>query len=1183
MQLLRLELRGFKSFADKTIVKFSPGMTAIVGPNGSGKSNITDAMRWVLGESNVRNLRGQRSEDVIFAGTEKRKPLSTAEVTLVFDNSDGQLPVERAEVAVTRRLYRTGESEFFINKQACRLKDIHLLLADTGLGKDSMAIIGQNRVDAILNSKPEERRLIFEEVAGIARFKLNKEEALRRIGTTTRNMERVADLMANLSEQTESLAEKAEATREYNRLSRERRTYEAVLTLHEYRTADRLFTRQENDKLALEAEDVELQTAEATTGAEEQRLQLALTEQRSALRTCEEDYAKAQRREAECEGDVRMLREQMRTMEKEAADKKSRLDELDASREADSQQVQLLEKLMADEEAELVLLRAKEREAESDYTSATAALTAGQASFMEAQQKERTRREQEMALIAKAESYRSDVTAAEDEYRRLTESLGRLETEIEEARRDTASIREGYEQLTTQLTEAEADGQRCRERQSECQQTMRRLEKEQRQNRQRLEQDKGRRELLSQWAEQYEGYSEGTRNVLKATLPWRKAVAGAVAELFTVDDTYATAIEIALGGSVNHVVTTTSQVASQAVAYLKEIQGGRVTFLPLEAVKGRRLTSPALEEPHVQGLAVDCIKFDNRYEGIFSQLLGRVIVVDTLEHAIELQKKYQHRLSVVTLGGEQLQPGGSLTGGAVKRRKATVMARKREAQQLDERIAVTEHRLEVAKAEMAACETALSETDTALEVATERYRDLHLQQASREATLTVAKERLERKERVYHDETVRRRELETRRVQLTQALQDAEQQRTALYSEGESAEDEAERVKELGRLQEAQQKAYEVLSQAKLAVMQGDNAQDERRRTIHEKKGAIASYELRRQPLYTAWQEANEAMQHRLPQALSEAETALKECRATIQTMVSGKDALYGRIKECEQAVNELRERRQGNENRLRQVQRRLGDMREQLAKYEVQKEQALEKLDALGFTREEAQALRVDGAVADWKTAHIALSTAIEALGAVNPNAIEEYEEAKNKLAFYEAQQNDLTEAKAQLETVIEEIDKAMTEQLLQVLDIVGERFQSIFSQLFGGGQAQIVVTDREHILTGGIDFYIQPPGKKRQQLSLLSGGERALTVIALLFSFLDYRPAPFCVLDEVDAALDEANVERFGRYLKTLGEDTQFIVVSHRKRTMEAAHVLQGVTMVERGVSRLLTVTLEDVKEDM
>lgn len=1183
MQLLRLELKGFKSFADKTIVKFSPGMTAVIGPNGSGKSNITDAMKWVLGESNVRNLRGQKAEDIIFSGTEKRKPMSAAEVTLVFDNSDQQLDIDMAEVAITRRIYRTGESEFLINKRSCRLKDIHLLLADTGLGRDSMAIIGQNRIDAILNSKPEERRLIFEDVAGISRFKINKEDALRRIASTDRNMERVRDVMATIEEQLGPLSEKAEKTKKYMTLSRAKRDYDGALGFHNYKTSDRLLTRFENDNIAFKDEEIELQTELSKLEARRHELQSSSSKEQEQLKLWEAQYTEKQRDEERLSGHLRLLEEQLKTARRELDETSMRISELEATQKGEEQQLRILNQLIQDESAQLVEKESNLEELEASYKKAVEDVRSEQAKFQSLQSNREAFEQRQLEVVSAIETAKASIRSLEARKGESKNQCAILESEIAQVDSELQVARSEFEALGQKFNALSAQRQALVDDAKDAVMKAREERKELQKLRTQEQRAKGRLELLAQWEEQHEGYLEGTKNILNGKGSWREQITGAVGDLFTVEEKYTTAIETALGGSVNHVVTTTARAASEGVNYLKSIQGGRVTFLPMDSVKGKPYDTPALHESCVLGTAVDCISFDNKYAHIFQYLLGRTLVVSSMDDAIGLQKKYNQQLRIVTLTGEQFQPGGSLTGGATKRKRASVLSRKEEAASLEQELVQIEEQIHSLTASLENLEKRVEEAEKERACLDEIYQHTNLLYVASETKVQNIQHQIDRKKRVLSEEEQRLVQID---IDLATTTANLKEQETALASLQENHGVDGNQGALMDRLtvlQKVQQEAYEAFTEARLTCDTLRHTIQERETQREQRNQSISSIIERLTPLRNLLVSTTQRYEEEIPKAQEVAKQELASATDEVERLRALRDEAYDKTSTGREEMESILSEQDRLNQRYKVVQGRLVDMEGKITRHRMDCERFIEELQELGFTLEDAQALRIEGSVNDWKDEQARLMAEIAELGPVNPNAVEEYEETKERYDFLTTQLADLDTAKTQLQAVIAEMDKAMSTQLYDVLDVVGRRFQEVFSQLFGGGTAQIVLTDPDNILTGGIDFYIQPPGKKRQQLTLLSGGERALTVIALLFSFLDYRPAPFCVLDEVDAALDEANVERFSSYLNRVNKETQFIVVSHRKKTMEAAEVLQGVTMVERGVSRLLTVAFEDVKEDL
>ncbi len=1182
MQLLRLEMKGFKSFADKTVVSFSPGMTGIVGPNGSGKSNITDAIRWVLGESNVRHLRGQKAEDIIFSGTEARRPHNTAEVNLIFDNSDGTLGKELAEVVITRRMYRNGESEFQINKRNCRLKDIHLLLADTGLGKDSMAIIGQNRIDAILNSKPEERRLIFEDVAGISRFKMNKEDAIRRINSTDRNMERLDDVMSTLGDQLIELEAKANVTREYNTLSQDKRSYDGAIAFHEYKTADRLFTRQENENLSYLREQEELETSLDAIQETYKTTQNELQSFRETHQSMEDEYATLQGKLGELNGQIEVARLKEANMVEELQDGEDQLRTWKEELKVKAQQYDCDLASLKDQESKLTSIGQDVKQAESNLQSTRDSLSQVKANLDGMRVAEQHAHERHIRVVRELEEARHQLARAEELETQKKDDVQRLQATLQDLEQSMTQAKAQLEAQQQVVNEAQEALQTARQSLANIESKRSQANQQLIETQRELQAKEGRLELLHSWEELHEGYLEGTKHVLQAKETWSSQIHGAIGDVFTVEEKFLVAIETALGGAIHQVITDTAKIASEAVQYLKRTQGGRVTFLPMDMVRGKRLDHKALQSPYVLGLGVDCIQFDTQYTGVFNQLLGRTLIVDTLDHGLELQKEYHQQLRIVTLTGEQLQPGGALTGGATKRKKVSILSRKEEQDTLQQDIHALRDTAQV-------LQQTLQGLDKEIEALTQSGKGLRQTYEQEELQLRSLQQEQQRSQgeqvnlsgmvQTYHEELQKVQEKQTTLGENIKRLADE-------LSQLEDGEGHQEQVTTLvaqeQTLQDREREQNEELQGVRLRWEQSRLLLEQSKKELSQLEQHIKDKEIEITGLNRRLDQLGEDVIRLGGEPALALEAEKQEIEKRVAAIGEARKGGQEKVRAWELQLNQLQEERNQKEQRQRIVQKKLVDLQEGLTKYQLQGEQALEQLGSLGYTKQEAQNIHLGGSVHEWKQQQANLAKHIENLGAINPNAIAEYEEAEEKLAFYHAQKEDLVIAKEQLEGVIAEIDGAMSEQLQGVLSDIREKFQHVFAQLFGGGTAQIVASNPESILESGIDFYIQPPGKKRQQLSLLSGGERALTVIALLFALLDYRPAPFCVLDEVDAALDDANVERFSQYLHNLGDATQFIVVTHRKRTMESAHVLQGVTMVERGVSRLLTVAFDEVKEN-
>ena len=966
-------------------------------------------------------------------------------------------------------------------------------------------------------------------------------------------------------------------------LSRAKRDYDGALGFHNYKTSDRLLTRFENDNIAFKDEEIELQTELSKLEARRHELQSSSSKEQEQLKLWEAQYTEKQRDEERLSGHLRLLEEQLKTARRELDETSMRISELEATQKGEEQQLRILNQLIQDESAQLVEKESNLEELEASYKKAVEDVRSEQAKFQSLQSNREAFEKRQLEVVSAIETAKASIRSLEARKGESKNQCAILESEIAQVDSELQVARSEFEALGQKFNALSAQRQALVDDAKDAVMKAREERKELQKLRTQEQRAKGRLELLAQWEEQHEGYLEGTKNILNGKGSWREQITGAVGDLFTVEEKYTTAIETALGGSVNHVVTTTARAAAEGVNYLKSIQGGRVTFLPMDSVKGKPYDTPALHESCVLGTAVDCISFDNKYAHIFQYLLGRTLVVSSMDDAIGLQKKYNQQLRIVTLTGEQFQPGGSLTGGATKRKRASVLSRKEEAASLEQELVQIEEQIRSLIANLESLEKRVEETEKDQATLDESYQHTNLLYVASETKVQNIQNQLDRKKRVLHEEEQRLVQIDIDLATTTANLKDQE---TALASLQEDHGMDGNQGALMGRLtvlQKVQQEAYEAFTEARLTCDTLRHTIQERESQREQRNQSISSIIERLTPLRNLLVSTTQRYEEDIPLAQEVAEQELTSATAEVERLRALRDEAYDKTSTGREEMESILSEQDRLNQRYKVVQGRLVDMEGKITRHRMDCERFVEELQELGFTLEDAQVLRIEGSVSDWKDEQARLIAEIAELGPVNPNAVEEYEETKERYDFLTTQLADLDTAKAQLQAVIAEMDKAMSTQLYDVLDVVGRRFQEVFSQLFGGGTAQIVLTDPDNILTGGIDFYIQPPGKKRQQLTLLSGGERALTVIALLFSFLDYRPAPFCVLDEVDAALDEANVERFSSYLNRINKETQFIVVSHRKKTMEAAEVLQGVTMVERGVSRLLTVAFEDVKEDL
>lgn len=1182
MQVLKMELRGFKSFADKTTLTFDKGITAIVGPNGSGKSNISDAVRWVMGEQNVRQLRGQKADDIIFAGTETRRPQGAAEVSLYFDNRDHSLDTEFTEVVVTRRLFRSGESEFYINKRPCRLKDIRLLFADTGIGQDSMAVIGQNRVDRILNSKPEERRIIFEEVAGISRYKGRKEEGLRKIAETERNLERIQDMMALLQERLEPMAQEAEKLKTFRHLDGERISYEGTLTLQELRNYERLVAKVENSRLTAIQERDTVAAALAEKERHRQSIVRKMEAEGQELRQLDEKSSRAH-------ADLDSLQSRAQAC-------RQRQDELRRRAQDIGHEKDVLAATVRQQDEQMAALREQLQQKANAWAAAKQGLALSENLFHEAERKAADAGETLQQLTeAQAKAAQDRIVCEHDVAelrRRLQENtaqgeerkalLTQYEAKSETAQQEVQAVKDALAQATAAVQQKQTLVQDARRQLDTAAQTMKDAEQTYRTARDKSAALEQRIRVLASMEEEHEGLGRAAKVVLEAQrLPWYRDVCGVVGSLCTIPAALTTALDVALGGASRHMVMRTEQGAKQAIAYLKERRAGRTTFLPLNTIRRRRRTDEeerAVQEPGAIGFANDVIQFDEVYDAVFSSLLGKTILIDDSEAGSRIAKKYGYRLRLVCLDGTLFNPGGSLTGGSAQRQEGSVISRRALLRDLRQQLQTAQNAVKEAttvgteqrqlvltvEAKCKAYEDELHQAELRRTEAEFQWQQAETTWRQLEDTGKDAARQQEAWQQVRADIQARLVEKEEAlQVFLTRPAQDT----SAMEEDRRQAQDEVERCRKAWTEQEVQVATLqEQVRHCKEQIKQYEQWQQ----TAQDDKDRLAE---REQKVGAETKEATDLLGE-LTKTIAGKEAEVRQCDAAKEQFYKAKEENFAASQTLDEAISDLR-------NRVETWRQRVNTADVQLEKYTAEVRHSEERLSLQGLTRQEAMDRRRDGSLKELQEQVASLRQQIAALGTINPNAEVEYQGAVEKEQFYETQCQDLQESRTKLSAIVAEIDTAMAQQFGQAFQEIRGHFQQIFSRLFGGGTAHIVLTDTKDMLHSGVEIIIQPPGKKQQPLPLLSGGERALTVIALLLAFLAYHPAPFCLVDEVDAALDEANVERMARYLKNYSGHTQFIVITHRRKTMEAANTLQGVTMEEKGVSRLLTVKVDDVLE--
>ncbi|MCM3717189.1 chromosome segregation protein SMC [Fictibacillus phosphorivorans] len=1184
MFLKRIDVAGFKSFAERIQVEFVQGVTAVVGPNGSGKSNISDAVRWVLGEQSAKSLRGSKMEDIIFAGSDNRKPLNVAEVTLTLDNEDQHLPLDYNEISITRRVYRSGDSEYLINKQQCRLKDIVELFMDSGLGREAFSIIGQGRVEEILSSKSEERRKIFEEAAGVLKYKTRKHKAEQKLFETQENLNRVEDILHELEGQVEPLKIQASIAKDYLDKKQELEIVETAVLVQEIEDLHERWEKQKTWVAELQKQESELsaKVKQGESAIERARLDMqamdeSIDELQGALLLASETLEKL-------EGKKEVLKERKKNYDQNKTSLLEQIQQLKVKKEQLETQLRSEKSILTDKEKQLKAVRKQVSEEESRLTvlemDVEAELEKLKSDYFERLNEQTTIRN-EMRYIedqAKQQTFKSS---------RLDEENNRFLQQREEIKNKREQAEKSYKEAEAQLKEKQEEYQKLKAAVSVEEQESRSLQEKLYQAYQYIQQFKSKKEMLESMQDEYAGFMQGVKEVLKAKETKLPGIQGAVAELLSVPSEVETAIETALGASMQHVVVDRDQNAMKAIQFLKQTRAGRATFLPLNVIKSRNVSSADVHNARTVdafvGVAADLVQYDQKYKNIVGNLLGNIIISRDLAGANAIAKKVNYRYRIVTLEGDVVSPGGSMSGGSLKQKSSSLLSRQREVEALTEKLA------------------SMQKQTLSLEDKVSKLKEKVVKNNEALDRLQAEGEKLRELEQELKSNL---RELEIQEKSLNDRLQLYDREKHTFESEKSAADHRLSKLKK--KLEEAVKSGNELektIADLTEKKKMHQSSKEELRETLTKLK--IKAAELEQQV-------ANQKEKSvRLEEEFSDVSARSKETEEDywlleeeMNSSSSGEDSLDEQIMqkrhEKNTALKLIAERRQERTESFRTIESMEVELKEAKRQYKQlsdglkTEEVSINRLDVelesrLTHLREEYE-LSYEGAklkhkleipLEDAKRKVKLIKMAIEELGVVNLGAIEEYERVSQRYEFLIEQRDDLTEAKNTLYGVISEMDEEMKNRFEETFTSIRSHFGIIFKELFGGGRADLVLTQPEDMLATGVDIMAQPPGKKLQQLGLLSGGERALTAIALLFAILKVRPVPFCILDEVEAALDDANVNRFAKYLRTFSKETQFIVVTHRKGTMEEADVLYGVTMQESGVSKLVSVRLEETKE--
>ncbi len=1185
MYLKSIEVHGFKSFANKITFKFHNGITGIVGPNGSGKSNVADAVRWVLGEQRIKQLRGVSMQDVIFSGTEMRKPLGYAYVAITLDNSDHQLPIDFEEVTVSRRLYRSGESEYMLNGTPCRLKDVNELFYDTGIGKEGYSIIGQGQIDKILSGKPEERRELFDEAAGIVKFKRRKYAAQKKLETEKQNLLRVNDILAELEKQTGPLEKQAEKARVYLRRKEELKTLDVnVFLLENVRITEQL--KDVDEKLRIAGGDLQETTDKYESTKEEyERIQNRIEQLDAEIEAARATLTDTGVMRSKLEGEINVLKEQIHSAEGNEEHLQTRINsiseqlaERDKERETIlAQKREIDEKLSALEE-ERASARELLEKTQSEIETLNNHIESGKNTIIEALNNRATIKSRlgrfdtmlEQVNIRKAELNSRLLRAKSDEAEQ-TETIKKLEEEFEEITRSIKELTEQQELMEERLAgvrdELAGKDQKLRDTQV------------------LYHQQKSKLEALSNLTERYEGYGGSVKAVMEKK-ETEKGIIGVVADIIQAEAKYETAIETALGGNIQNIVTEDEETAKRMIGFLKKARAGRATFLPLTSITHpQEFKNPeALKEPGVVGMADALVKIEKKYKNVAKAMLGRIVVVDNVDNAVKIARKFDYGIRMVTLEGELLVPGGAISGGAFKN-NSNLLGRRREMEELEKKVRQYVKEIDQILNEIEETKRGRNKMRLEIEDIKGQIQRKFIEQNTARMNVMQAEEKKSETAEGFGELKTEEQEIETQigeirtgKEEAAKELADSEALEKNVETQIAEFQAELEKKRTLESEQAAQMASWDV------EVEKMRQNADFKRQNLERVDGERARYQAEltevREGLHLGKEEVERKKENilEIERTIAASHTAQTEAEVKLKEDVETKEELSGKQKNFFGTREELSQRMTALDKevyRLNAQKERMEESIESQINY-MWDEYEITLSDAEGLKNEEMTDLPA------MKREIGSLKDAIRKLGDVNVNAIEDYRNLMERYTFLKTQHDDLVEAEKTLLGIIEELDTSMRKQFNEKFAQINREFDKVFKELFGGGKGSLELIEDEDVLEAGILVIAQPPGKKLVNMMQMSGGEKSLTAICLLFAIQNLKPSPFCLLDEIEAALDENNVTRFAKYLHKLTKNTQFIVITHRRGTMEKADRLYGITMQEKGISTLVSVNLIDKELD-
>ena len=1181
MYLKKLEMQGFKSFADKTVLEFLPGITTVIGPNGSGKSNISDAIRWVLGEQSMKSLRGSKSEDVIFAGTQNRKSLGFAEVSLVFDNMDNKLPVEYTEVTVTRKLYRSGESQYFINKAPCRLKDIIELFMDTGIGKDGYSIIGQGRIDEILSNKSEDRRNIFEEAAGIVKYKTRKIEAEKKLERTKLNLLRINDILSEIEQNITPLKAQAEKAKEFLKLREELKSIEVGLYIYNISTYKEKLEKIIEDENILNNQNQDENTNLEKLNELKQNLKIEIDNITKEIEDIQNLGSQKIQEKEKLNSEIKVCNERIANnkenfsrYEKEIEELKNRNKELE---EEKTQKTEKQEKLSANKEKFEKELKEKEEE----LKKATAKLSEKEIEIEEKKIKvegytdEKYEKQNEINVLEvtneniekriKALKYDIQVAISElDSTNLSSQDISKAFYEIE-AKKDKITAR--IEEITRKKDEEQI-------KLKDYEKDINNMQSEYRLKESRLK-------FLIETEKEKEGYSKAIKSLLVACDKdgnLAKCSEGVLSNLISVENKYQVAIEIALGGSLQNIVTKTEEDAKTLVEYLRKNNLGRASFLPMTSVKGKRLDK--INSKGVKGeviVASDIVKYDKKYEQIILNLLGRTVIVEDMDDAIYLARQNGHSFKIVTLKGDVINSSGSITGGSYTQKTVNILGRKEKIKELETELKEIDSKIKSKVEEKDRQEKESEKYEEEIESLSQNLQDIQITYATDKQKLVSVQENI---------------------AKLRERIDKSKAENEQIEKQKQ------ENIVKINEINEAIAKSSEDMEILKTEIAEFAKINSENQRYIDNLNFDVTNLKISVSSFNESEVSINE-MVERINQDISNNNTSIQNKKDNMESITNENDKLINKINEFEEeikkldetmvssddSINKLKDEREEKNRKLNNTEKEINQkmevldgLKEEIIKLGVRKDKVKEDIDNFTnklwdeyeITPNNAEEFKKPDNIAQTNKRVNELRNKIRNLGSVNVDSIHEYKELSTRYDFMCEQRLDIENTMSKLKSVIQEMTNIMKEQFVKQFKTINQNFGEVFKELFGGGRASLILEDENNVLECGIEIIVQPPGKKLQNMTLLSGGERAFTAIALLFAMLKINPSPFCVLDEIEAALDDVNVYRFADYLKKFTKETQFLVITHRKGTMEAGNSVYGITMEENGISKLLSMKL-------